>query len=335
MGKCPRWHGADPPLLEVAEAGDPAPACQCHGGLHPLQTWYIAHLLPPATSVSYPGLEALATRLCPLASNFLWQAVSGDWPLTSVMPRGQPVDLASPALRQGPNPCWPSRPAISWQLVADQLSTWPTGLDLATRVSSQGWPLLASGWMENLWSSTLASSTSSERSSLWIVWTLATSRKFNWRPSTRFTLTLPTPPVERLRPDLAWQTIWPRLDGPSLVAKEVNLHFSLLHNLLGVLANQHHSRLAASPACLFCRPPAAAKTVLHFFTNCTRSSASWHFLLFRAMISLGRTLTDEDLLFLVRPPSAARVDAAGGPGSRHLPCLGLGHQRFLRLPSPS
>ncbi len=87
-------------------------------------------------------------------------------------------------------------------------------------------------------------------------------------------------------------------------------NLSLLHNLLGVLANQHHWRLADSPACLFCRPPAAAETVLHFFTSCTRTSAAWHFLLFRATVSLGRTLTDETLLFLAWPPSAGRVDAA-------------------------
>ncbi len=106
------------------------------------------------------------------------------------------------------------------------------------------------------------------------------------------------------------EIIWPRLDGPALEAKEVDLHFSLLHNLLGVLANQHHWRLADSPACLFCRPAAAAETVLHFFTSCTRTSAAWHFLLFRATVSLGRTLTDEALLFLAWPPSAARVDDA-------------------------
>jgi hypothetical protein len=65
-----------------------------------------------------------------------------------------------------------------------------------------------------------------------------------------FTFTLPTPLVERLRPDLAWQIIWLGLDGPSLVANEVDLHFSLLHNLLGVLANQHHLRVALHlPAC--------------------------------------------------------------------------------------
>ena len=89
-----------------------------------------------------------------------------------------------------------------------------------------------------------------------------------------FTLTLPTPLVECLRPDLAWQIIWLGLDGPSLVANEVELHFSLLHNLLGVQANQHHWRLATSPACLFCRPPAAAETVLPFFTSGTRTSAA-------------------------------------------------------------
>jgi hypothetical protein len=39
--------------------------------------------------------------------------------------------------------------------------------------------------------------------------------------------------VERLRPDLAWQSIWPRLDGPSLEAREVDLHFPLLRNNRG------------------------------------------------------------------------------------------------------
>ena len=52
------------------------------------------------------------------------------------------------------------------------------------------------------------------------------------------------------------------------------------------------------------------ETVLHFFTSCARTSATWHFLLFRATVSLGRTLTDETLLFLAWPPSVARVDAA-------------------------
>jgi hypothetical protein len=47
MGQCPPWHGADPLLLEVTEAGDPAPACQCHVGLHPLQSLVYSSPPPP------------------------------------------------------------------------------------------------------------------------------------------------------------------------------------------------------------------------------------------------------------------------------------------------
>jgi hypothetical protein len=227
------------------------------------------------------------------------------------MPRGQQVDSASPALRQGPSPCWPSKPATFLRLEAAQLSTWPTGLASSSTVSSQGWPLPASGWMEILQYSIPASSPSSgEVFSLDCVDTGRLQEVKSAAIYKELTLTLPTPLVERSRPDLAWHIIWPRLDGPALVAKEVDLHFSLLHNLLGVQANQHHWRLATSPACLLCRPAAAAETVLHFFTSCIRTLAAWHFLLFRATVSLGRTLTDEDLLFLAWPPSAASVDAA-------------------------
>ena len=41
------------------------------------------------------------------------------------------------------------------------------------------------------------------------------------------TCTLPTPLVERVRGDLPWHHIWPRLQGPSLEAVEVDAHFSL------------------------------------------------------------------------------------------------------------
>jgi len=41
----------------------------------------------------------------------------------SAMPRGQLVDLASPALRPGPIPCCPSRPVLFWQPVANQIFT--------------------------------------------------------------------------------------------------------------------------------------------------------------------------------------------------------------------
>jgi hypothetical protein len=117
------------------------------------------------------------------------------------------------------------------------------------------------------------------------------------------TCTFPNPLVERVRGDLPWHHIWPRLQGPSLEAVEVNLHFSLLHGLLDVQANRHHWGAAPSPACLTCQPQAASETILHFFTSCSRTSAAWHLLLFRA-------LTDEVLLYLAWPPSAARTDAA-------------------------
>ena len=48
----------------------------------------------------------------------------------------------------------------------------------------------------------------------------------------------PTPLVERVRGDLPWHHIWPRLQGPSLEAVEVDIHFSLLHGLPDVLANR-------------------------------------------------------------------------------------------------
>ncbi len=124
------------------------------------------------------------------------------------------------------------------------------------------------------------------------------------------TCTFPTPLVERVRGDLPWHHIWPRLQGPSLEAVEVDVHFSLLHGLLDVLANRHHWGVAPSPLCLTCQPQAAQETILHFFTSCSRTSAAWHLLLFRATITLGVALTDETLLFLAWPPSAARSDAA-------------------------
>jgi hypothetical protein len=54
------------------------------------------------------------------------------------------------------------------------------------------------------------------------------------------TCTFPTPLVERVRGDLPWHNIWPRLQGPFLEAVEVDLYFSLLHGLLDVQTNRHH-----------------------------------------------------------------------------------------------
>ena len=124
------------------------------------------------------------------------------------------------------------------------------------------------------------------------------------------TSTLPTPLVQRARPDLPWDLAWLRLTGPCLDAIAVDTHFSVLHNLLDVMANKHHWRVAPSPNCPRCRPPGPPETILHFFTACERVSASWHFLFFRASIALGVTLTDESLLLLAWPSKTARADAA-------------------------
>jgi hypothetical protein len=266
-----------------------------------LIAWYVAHLLPLATSASSPGLEALATRLRHLATDFLCTGClrrlafdechvkrsAGGLGLSCPQTRAQSM-LAKQAchfLAAG------GRPAL-------HLAYW-IGLSLHGVL-----PGMASAGLR------VDGDPPVQYASLLTLLREVFSLVGGHLQYKEFTLKLPTPLVERSRQDLAWQTIWPRLDGPALVAKEVNLHFSLLHNLLGVQANQHHWRLAASPACLFCRPPAAAETVLHFFTSCIRTSAAWHFLLFRATVSLGRTLSDEALLFLAWPPSAARVDAA-------------------------
>ena len=90
----------------------------------------------------------------------------------------------------------------------------------------------------------------------------------------------------------------------------MDVHFSLLHNLLSVAANEHHWGVVPSPACTRCRPPAADETVPHFFTSCERVSATWHFLMFRATLTLGVGLTDESLLLLTWPATTARADAA-------------------------
>ncbi len=73
------------------------------------------------------------------------------------------------------------------------------------------------------------------------------------------TCTFPTPLVERVRGDLPWHHIWPRLQGPSLEAVEVDLHFSVIHGLPDVQANRHLLGVDPSPACLTCQPQAASR----------------------------------------------------------------------------
>jgi len=125
-----------------------------------------------------------------------------------------------------------------------------------------------------------------------------------------FMETPPTPKIERTRPDLPWDKAWPRLTGPGLDPEAVDVHFSLMHNLLKVTANQHHWGLVPSPACPRCRPPARDDTILHFFTSCERVSAAWHYLFFRATLTLGVALTDEALLLLAWAPATPRAEAA-------------------------
>ena len=122
--------------------------------------------------------------------------------------------------------------------------------------------------------------------------------------------TPPTPHIERARPDLPWDKAWPRLVGPGLMPEAVDLHFSLMHNLLCVTANLHHWGREPSPACPRCRPPAEDDTILHFFTSCARVSAAWHYLFFKATLTLGVALTDEALLLLAWAPATPRAEAA-------------------------
>jgi hypothetical protein len=103
-----------------------------------------------------------------------------------------------------------------------------------------------------------------------------------------------------------------RLQSPGLVPIAVDSHFSLLRDLLDVRATRQYMRIenAPTPSCLRCRPAAPPETVLHFFTSCERMLAEWHFLFFKATLTLGCRLSDESLLTLAWPPSLARAEAA-------------------------
>ncbi len=127
-----------------------------------------------------------------------------------------------------------------------------------------------------------------------------------------WTLTLPTPRVERVTPDLPWDIIWPRLALPGLRPADVDVHFSLLHDLLNVRANLHHWGQEPAPDCQRCRPrpPAPQETVLHFFTACGRTGPAWGYLIFRVALTLGVAITDKQLLFLAWPPTTALRDGA-------------------------
>ena len=56
------------------------------------KAWYVAHLLPLATSASNPALVAPATRFWRLLANFLWaDRLQRAWLLMNAAPRGRPL----------------------------------------------------------------------------------------------------------------------------------------------------------------------------------------------------------------------------------------------------
>jgi hypothetical protein len=139
------------------------------------KAWYIAHLLPLATSASSPGLEVPATRLRRLVSDFLWagrhsvechaKRSAGGFGLSCPQTRAQSM-LAKQAchfLAAG------GRPAL-------HLAYW---IGLGLHGVLPGWPRPASGWMETLRSSMLTSSPSSEKFSLWTAWILVAYKRLN------------------------------------------------------------------------------------------------------------------------------------------------------------
>ena len=275
------------------------------------KAWYIAHLLPLATTASTPGLVAPATRLRRLIADFLWlgrlrrlafdechaKRSAGGLGLSCPQTRAQSM-LTKQACR---HLAAGGRPAL-------HLAYW-LGISLRgllPQLASAG--LMVEGDPPRQYGDLL--DLLREAFSLDCIDINNLQEAKSAAIYKEWTLTLPTPLVERTRPDLPWHLIWPRLEGPSLMADQVDLHFSLLHNLLDVVANRHHWRVADSPACPSCRPPAPAETILHFFTQCSRTSAAWQLIFFRATLILGRALTDESLLFLAWPTTTARVDAA-------------------------
>ncbi len=141
----------------------------------------------------------------------------------SAMQRGQLVALASPALRPVSRPCWPNRPAVTWLLVAAlHLAFW-LGISLQDLL-----PVLASIGLKV--EGDPPAQYADLLSLLREVFTLSCVDTANLQLATsaainkELTCTFPTPLVERVRGDLPWHHIWPRLEGPSLRAVEVNIH---------------------------------------------------------------------------------------------------------------
>jgi hypothetical protein len=104
-------------------------------------------------------------------------------------------------------------------------------------------------------------------------------------------------------PDLpSWDLIWPRLWRPRMVAKEQDVTFRLLHNLLPVRARLARFGLAAQANC-----PGVLETALHVFTVCNREANTWHQLVATLLPHTGPQ-QDEDLLYLAWPVVARDLD---------------------------
>ncbi len=97
--------------------------------------------------VGLPLLDGLNAMLnCDFLSPSLPLGVVRLLPKVPGVPKASQLRPITPnptssALRPGPRPCWPNRPAITWPLAAVLPSTWPTGWVSASRASSLSWPL--------------------------------------------------------------------------------------------------------------------------------------------------------------------------------------------------
>jgi hypothetical protein len=120
-----------------------------------------------------------------------------------------------------------------------------------------------------------------------------------------FMETPPPPKVTLRRPDLPWDTIWPRLWRPRLMAEEQNMAFKLLHNILPLRARMARFGLVAQAHCPHC--PGVAEDTLHLFTACVRVANTWQQLVATLVPHTG-PIQDEDLLFLAWPRMARDYD---------------------------
>ena len=248
------------------------------------KAWYLAHLIPLAVEAAGPPpLVALATRFRQLVADFLWRGRlrrlafdelhdkrdKGGLGLSCPQTRAQSM-LAKQACRHLASRGHPALHLGYW-LGTSLANLLPTVPSAGLMLPGQPPPQYA-GLLDLL----------REVFSLECVNTARLEDVQSAKIYKELTATLPTPRIERVSPDLPWDIIWPRLRCPGLDPVAVDIHFSLLHDLLDVRANRHHMRMvdAPTPSCLRSRPPAAPETIQHFFTACERVSAAWHFLFF-------------------------------------------------------